>query len=158
LISSSHDQLADSRPLVLKLSWYDILRPSKPQLRIRGLDRSLIDLCDRPLIDPGGIVERSDQRSPLPSDPAGREDIMSDEQAGRDDVRPAEPERGPERGPEREPEREAVRPGGEDSPLPPDPARREDIIRDGGIRDDVRDDVRADVVSEAERPERRSRR
>jgi len=83
---------------------------------------------------------------------------MSDEQAGRDDVRPAEPERGPEGEPEGEPERgpegEAVRPGGEDSPLPPDPARREDIIRDG----DVRDDVRADVVSEAERPERRSRR
>ena len=51
---------------------------------------------------------------------------MSDEQARRDDVRPAEPERGPEGGPEGA----AVRPGGEDSPLPPDPARREDVIRD----------------------------
>ena len=95
-------------------------------------------------------MERPDQGSPLPSDPAAREDIMSDEQAGRDDVRPAEPEGGLEG--------EAVRPGGEDSPLPPDPARRADVIRDGGIRDDIRDDVRADVVSEAERPERRSRR
>jgi hypothetical protein len=91
------------------------------------LDRSWIDLCDRRLIDPGGIMERPDQGSPLPSDPAGREDIMSDEQAGRDDVRSAEPEGG------------AVRPGGEDSPLPSDPARREDVIRD-------------DVVSDEERP------
>lgn len=82
-------------------------------------------------------MERPDQGSPLPSDPAGREDIMSDEQAGRDDVRPAGPEGG------------AVRPGGEDSPLPSDPARREDIIRDGDIRDG---DTREDVVSDEERP------
>jgi len=74
-------------------------------------------------------MERPDQGSPLPSDPAGREDIMSDDQAGRDDVRPAEPEEG------------TARPGGggEASPLPPDPARREDIIRD-------------DVAPDAERP------
>jgi len=77
-------------------------------------------------------MERPDQGSPLPSDPAGREDIMSDEQAGRDGVSPAEPEG------------EAVRPGGEGSPLPTDPAHREDVIRDGGIREDV--------VSDAERP------
>lgn len=72
-------------------------------------------------------MERPDQGSPLPSDPAGREDIMSDEQAGRDDVRPAEPEEGTARS----------RGGGEDSPLPSDPARREDVIREDDIRDDV---------------------
>ena len=82
-------------------------------------------------------MERPDQGSPLPSDPAGREDIMSDEQAGRDGVSPAEPEG------------EAVRPGGEGSPLPTDPAHREDVIRDGGIRDGG---IREDVVSDAERP------
>ena len=77
-------------------------------------------------------MERPDQGSPLPSDPAGREDIMSDEQAGRDDVSPAGPGEG------------TVRPGGEGSPLPPDPARREDIVRD--------DDIRDDVAPDAERP------
>ena len=72
-------------------------------------------------------MERPDQGSPLPSDPAGREDIMSDEQAGRDDVSPAGPGEG------------TVCPGGEGSPLPSGPARREDVIRD-------------DVVSDEERP------
>jgi len=97
-------------------------------------------------------VERPDQGSPLPSDPAAREDIMSDEQAGRDDVRPAEPEGGLEG--------EAVRPGGEDSPLPPDPARREDVIREDVIREDAihEDVIREDAIHDAERPERRSRR
>ena len=88
-------------------------------------------------------MERPDQGSPLPSDPAGREDIMSDEQAGRDDARPAGPEGG------------TIRPGGDDSPLPSDPVRREDVIRDDDIRED---DIREDVVSDAERPERRGRR
>jgi hypothetical protein len=113
----------------------------------------LIDLCDRRLIDPGGIMERPDRGSPLPSDPPGREDIMSDGQAGRDDARSAGPEGG------------TIRPGGDDSPLPSDPVRREDVIREDVIRDDdireddIRDDdIREDVVSDAERPERRSRR
>jgi hypothetical protein len=82
------------------------------------LDRSWIDLCDRRLIDPGGIMERPDQGSPLPSDPAGREDIMSDEQAGRQDTSRDEPRGG------------VARAAAEDSPLSPDPARREDVIRD----------------------------
>jgi len=60
-------------------------------------------------------MERPDQGSPLPSDPAGREDIMSDEQAGRQGTRPDERE-------------DAT--AAEASPLPPGPARREDVIRD----------------------------
>jgi hypothetical protein len=86
----------------------------------------LIDLCDRRLIDPGGIMERPDQGSPLPSDPAGREDIMSDEQAGPRDTSRNEPRGG------------AARAAAEDSPLSPDPARREDVIREDDIRDDIR--------------------
>ena len=63
-------------------------------------------------------MERPDQGSPLPSDPAGREDIMSDEQAGRQDTSRDEPRGG------------VARAAAEDSPLSPDPARREDVIRD----------------------------
>ena len=66
-------------------------------------------------------MERPDQGSPLPSDPAGREDIMSDEQAGREDISRDEPD---------ETEGGTARAAGEGSPMPPDPARREDVIRD----------------------------
>ncbi|HEX5296767.1 MAG TPA: hypothetical protein VFW50_07255 [Streptosporangiaceae bacterium] len=68
-------------------------------------------------------MERPDQGSPLPSDPAGREDIMSDEQAGRQDTSRDEPRGG------------VARAAAGDSPLSPDPARREDIIREDVIRD-----------------------
>lgn len=63
-------------------------------------------------------MERTDRGSPLPADPAGREDIMSDEQAGREDISPDEPEGGTAR---------AAREG---SPMSPDPARREGVISD----------------------------
>jgi len=53
-------------------------------------------------------MERPDQGSPLPSDPAGREGIMSDEQSGREDV------------------------------MSDDPAGREDVIREDVIRDEER--------------------
>jgi hypothetical protein len=92
------------------------------------LDRSSIDLCDRRLIDPGGIMEHPDQGSPLPADPAGREDIMSDEQAGRQETSRDEPRS------------RVARAAAENSPLSPDPARREDVIRDDVLReDDFRD-------------------
>jgi hypothetical protein len=52
-------------------------------------------------------MERTDQGSPLPADPAGREDIMSDEMEGG-----------------------TARAAGKGSPMSPDPARREDVIRD----------------------------
>src|SRR5690348_10639249 len=87
-------------------------------------------------------MERPDQGSPLPSDPAGREDIMSDEQAGRDDVSPAGPGEG------------TVRPGGEGSPLPSGPARREDVIREDVIRDDTASNCRTATTT---RTPRRSR-
>jgi hypothetical protein len=54
------------------------------------LDRSWIDLCDRRLIDPGGIMERLDQGSPLPSDPAGREDVIREDVTRDDHIRAAE--------------------------------------------------------------------
>lgn len=71
-------------------------------------------------------MERADQGSPLPADPAGREDIMSDEQAGRERSRPDEPD---------EMEGGTARAAGEGSPMSPDPARREDVIREDVIRD-----------------------
>jgi hypothetical protein len=90
-------------------------------------------LSDRRLIDPGGIMGRSDQGSPLPSDPAGREDIMSDEQAGRADIM-SHRQAGREGVSPDEPEDGAARAGTEsateESPLPSDPARREDVVRD----------------------------
>jgi hypothetical protein len=49
----------------------------------------LVDLSDRRLIDPGGIMERPGQGSPLPPDPARREDIIRDDDI-RDDVAPDE--------------------------------------------------------------------
>ncbi|HET9972462.1 MAG TPA: hypothetical protein VFQ68_29795 [Streptosporangiaceae bacterium] len=70
-------------------------------------------------------MERSDQGSPLPPDPAGREDIMSGEQSGRQDTSPDGPQGG------------AARAGAGDSPLTPDPAGREDVIREN-IRDEKR--------------------
>ena len=66
-------------------------------------------------------MERTDQGSPLPADPAGREDIMSGEQAGLEDTSPDEPD---------EMEGGTGRAAGEGSPMSPDPARREDVIRD----------------------------
>ena len=66
-------------------------------------------------------MERTDQGSPLPADPAGREDIMSGERAGREDTSPDEPD---------EMEDGTGRAAGEGSPMSPDPARREDVIRD----------------------------
>jgi hypothetical protein len=65
-------------------------------------------------------MERADQDSPLPADPAGREDIMSDEQARREDISRDEPD---------ETEGGTARAAGEGSPMSPDPARREDVIR-----------------------------
>jgi hypothetical protein len=83
-------------------------------------------------------MERPDQGSPLPSDPAGREDIMSDEQAGRENVNPDEPDVKPDRPGARPdaPEDGRVRAAAAgDSPLPSDPGRHEDVIRDDMIRD-----------------------
>ena len=57
-------------------------------------------------------MERQDRSSPLPRDPAGREDIMSDEPR-EEEVRP-----GPGEGP------------GDGSPLPRESAGHEDIITD----------------------------
>ena len=74
-------------------------------------------------------MERTDQGSPLPADPAGREDIMSDEQAGREGSRPDEPDEMDEM------EGGTARAAGEGSPMSPDPARREDVIREDVIRD-----------------------
>jgi hypothetical protein len=87
-------------------------------------------------------MERADQGSPLPADPAGREDIMSDEQAGRQGVSPSEPEGG------------TARAAGQASPLPSDPARREDVIREDVIREDVsRENVsREDVIRDPAQP------
>ena len=61
-------------------------------------------------------MERRGQGSPLPSDPAGREDIMSDEQDRPGDLGPDEPEDG------------ISGTAGEGSPMSPDPARREDVF------------------------------
>jgi hypothetical protein len=63
-------------------------------------------------------MERADQGSPLPADPAGREDIMSGEQADREGIGLGGPEGRNARAAE------------EDAPLPADPAGREDVIRD----------------------------
>ena len=68
-------------------------------------------------------MERTDQDSPLPADPAGREDILSDEQARREDISRDEPD---------ETEGGTARAAGEGSPMSPDPARREDVIRGPG--------------------------
>lgn len=71
-------------------------------------------------------MERTDQGSPLPADPAGREDIMSGEQAGREGISSDEMEGG------------TARAAGEGSPMTPDPARREDVIRDADQPGDER--------------------